>query len=267
MDQLTTAQSKSRFRPVNISAAGLPGGPLPVQSVAQDPTARPAVIRTVVGSGGNEQGATVRLLRQDETSQPKPRMLPEQRLEKYVEKLRATKRPCPDDSNEISCASEIQAAHRASSVVTWSPPQASRAINLSEALLTQADAKHYAHSGHTAAVPHLQGWPDEQEGDVEAKVEAQLEQATALDEQLRQLELRIEKLRVKEDVETNSAAQAAREQEKPKACSNKAFSSMLSRSTNRAMKQLNQQRPMSWLARRCFPPLLSSASKHNSRSR
>ena len=213
MDQLTTTQSKSRFRPVNISAAGLPGGPLPVQSVAQDPTARPAVIRTVVGSGGNEQGATVRLLRQDETSQPKPRMLPEQRLEKYVEKLRATKRPCPDDSNEISCASEIQAAHRASSVVTWSTPQASRAINLSEALLTQADAKHYAHSGHTAAVPHLQGWPDEQEGDVEAKVEAQLEQATALDEQLRQLELRIEKLRVKEDVETNSAAQAAREQE------------------------------------------------------
>ena len=126
MDQLTTTQSKLRFRPVNISAAGLPGGPLPVRSVTQDPTARPAIIRTVVDSEGNEPGATVRLLRQDETSQPKPRILPEQRLEKYVQKLRAPKRSRPDVSDEFS------------SIVTWSTPQASRAINLSEAVLTKS---------------------------------------------------------------------------------------------------------------------------------
>ena len=114
MDQLTTTQSKLRFRPVNISAAGLPGGPLPVRSVSQDPTARPAIIRTVVDTSGDEQVATVRLLRQDEVSQPKPRMLPEQRLEKYVEKLRATKRTPPDVSN----------VHGDPSIVTWSTPQA-----------------------------------------------------------------------------------------------------------------------------------------------
>ena len=39
----------------------------------------------------------------------------------------------------------------------------------------------------------LQGWPGEQEVAVEAKVEAQLEQAT------QQLKLRIEKLRAKEE--------------------------------------------------------------------
>ena len=201
MDQLTTTQSKSRFRPVNISAAGLPGGPLPVRSVTQDPTARPAIIRTVVDSEGNEPGATVRLLRQDETSQPKPRILPEQRLEKYVQKLRAPKRSRPDVSDEFS------------SIVTWSTPQASRAINLSEAVLTKSDAKHYAHSAHTNADPYLQGWPDEQEIATEANVEAQLEQATALDQQLRQLELRIEKLRVKEEESKNLAARSVREKE------------------------------------------------------
>ena len=201
MDQLTTTQSKSRFRPVNISAAGLPGGPLPVRSVTQDPTARPAIIRTVVDSEGNEPGATVRLLRQDETSQPKPRILPEQRLEKYVQKLRAPKRSRPDVSDEFS------------SIVTWSTPQASRAINLSEAVLTKSDAKHYAHSAHTNADPYLQGWPDEQEIATEANVEAQLEQATALDQQLRQLELRIEKLRVKEEESKNLVARSVREKE------------------------------------------------------
>lgn len=201
MDQLTTTQSKSRFRPVNISAAGLPGGPLPVRSVTQDPTARPAIIRTVVDSEGNEPGATVRLLRQDETSQPKPRILPEQRLEKYVQKLRAPERSRPDVSDEFS------------SIVTWSTPQASRAINLSEAVLTKSDAKHYAHSAHTNADPYLQGWPDEQEIATEANVEAQLEQATALDQQLRQLELRIEKLRVKEEESKNLAARSVREKE------------------------------------------------------
>ena len=201
MDQLTTTQSKLRFRPVNISAAGLPGGPLPVRSVTQDPTARPAIIRTVVDSEGNEPGATVRLLRQDETSQPKPRILPEQRLEKYVQKLRAPKRSRPDVSDEFS------------SIVTWSTPQASRAINLSEAVLTKSDAKHYAHSAHTNADPYLQGWPDEQEIATEANVEAQLEQATALDQQLRQLELRIEKLRVKEEESKNLAARSVREKE------------------------------------------------------
>ena len=213
MDQLTTTQSKLRFRPVNISAAGLPGGPLPVRSIAQDPTARPAVIRTVVDSSDGEGGATVRLLRQDETSQPQPRILPEQRLEKYVQKLRATKRSHPDVSEEISCVSEIQAVHRDSSIANWKTPQASRAISLTEAVLTKADAKYYAHPSHTTAAPYLQGWPDEQEVAVEAKVEAQLEQATALDQQLRQLELRIEKLRDKEEEETKLAAQSAREKE------------------------------------------------------
>ena len=221
MDQLTTTQSKSHFRPVNISAAGLPGGPLPVRSVAQNPTARPAIIRTVVDSEGNEQVAIARLLRQDEVSQPKPRMLPEQRLEKYVQKLRATKRSRPDASIDPSAVSKIQAAHPRSPIVTWSTPQASRAIDLSEAVLSEAvmaeldksATKHYMHPAHATASPYLQDWPDEQEVAVEAKVEAQLEQATALDEQLRQLELRIEKLRAKEEGETNSAEQATREKE------------------------------------------------------
>ena len=203
MDQLTTTQSKLRFRPVNISAAGLPGGPLPVRSVSQDPTARPAIIRTVVDTSGDEQVATVRLLRQDEVSQPKPRMLPEQRLEKYVEKLRATKRTPPDVSN----------VHGDPSIVTWSTPQAKRAINLSEAALIKPDAKHYAHPAHRAAAPFGQGWPDEQEVATKAKVETQLEQATALDQQLRQLELRIEKLRIKEQAATELAAETAREKE------------------------------------------------------
>ena len=213
MDQLTTTQSKSRFRPVNISAAGLPGGPLPVRSVTQDPTARPAVIRTVVDSEGSESGATVRLLRQDETSQPKPRILPEQRLEKYVQKLRATKRPRPDVSETLSYESQIEAVHRDSSIVTWSTPQASRAINLSDAVLTKSDPQHFAHPAHVTAAPHLQGWPDEQETATNEKVEAQLEQATALDQQLRQLELRIENLRVKGEAVTNLAARSAREKE------------------------------------------------------
>ena len=213
MDQLTTTQSKSRFRPVNISAAGLPGGPLPVRSVTQDPTARPAVIRTVVNSEGSEPGATVQLLRQDEMSQPKPRMLPEQRLEKYVQKLRATKHSRPDVSETLSCESQIEAAHRDSSIVTWSTPQASRAINLSDAVLTKSDPQHFAHPAHVTAAPHLQGWPDQQETATNEKVEAQLEQATALDQQLRQLELRIENLRVKEEVVTNLAARSAREKE------------------------------------------------------
>ena len=61
--------------------------------------------------------------------------------------------------------------------------------------------------------PYLQGWPDEQEIATEANVEAQLEQATALDQQLRQLELRIEKLRVKEEESKNLAARSVREKE------------------------------------------------------
>ena len=192
---------KITFSPGKYLCCGSPGWSVAGSISHSRPDRSPRDIRTVVDSEGNEPGATVRLLRQDETSQPKPRILPEQRLEKYVQKLRAPERSRPDVSDEFS------------SIVTWSTPQASRAINLSEAVLTKSDAKHYAHSAHTNADPYLQGWPDEQEIATEANVEAQLEQATALDQQLRQLELRIEKLRVKEEESKNLAARSVREKE------------------------------------------------------
>ena len=199
MNQSTITPSKSRFRPIKLVAAGIPGGPLPANSVAQSPSARPAIIRTVVGSENNGQPATVRLMRQDEMSLPKPRMLSEERLERYVQNLRAseTKNAAVDQSS-IS-----------NSIVTWSTPQASRALNLSEATLIRPQATHHAHSAHTDPEPHLRTWPKEAEA--AAAVEAQLEQASQLDEQLNQLELRIDQLKSKEAA-ISAVEQSAREQ-------------------------------------------------------
>lgn len=221
MNQSTTTQSKSRFRPVKVATDGLPGGPLPTQataqSVAQNPAARPAIIRKVVDPGTGGQIARVVLARQDEMSQPSPRMLSEERLQRYVQSLKAqeaSKLNTPTDQAQFS-----------DSVVTWTTPQVRQAISSSETTLIRPKTIHHAHPAHSAPEPTLRGWPEEAEiesvevasvevASVEAalEAEAQLEQAVEIDEKLRQLEQRIEQLRSKE-VSKPEADRLIREQE------------------------------------------------------
>ena len=218
MDQLTPTQSKSRFRPVKVTAAGLPAGPLPDRSVSQDPVAKPAIIRAVDGDG------KARLVRQDEVSHSRPRMLPEQRLERYVQNWRASnslKRSAqqPILQKPSHSAGSIESSNTAeglkagqqqnsSPIVTWTTPQASRAIDLSEVSLIRPNPIRQVHSAHSAPEPHLREWPEESEA--AAEVEAPLEQTAKLDEQLRRLEMRIENLRSKEAA-TTEAGQSDRE--------------------------------------------------------
>ena len=201
MNQSTTTQSKTRFRPVKITADGLPGGPLPTQSIAQNPAARPAIIRTVVSTGTAGEPAKVVLARQDELSQPAPRMLSEERLQRYVQNLQAS--PAADseasDNNQAS-----------DSVVTWTTPQINQAINLSEATSIEPKIIYHTHAAHPDPEPHLLGWPKEAE--VEPDVDVQLEQATKIDAQLKQLELRIDKLR-SEATQKADSERSIREQE------------------------------------------------------
>ena len=126
MNQSTTTQLKSRFRPIKVAASDLPAGPLPDQAVRKDSRVKPAIIRTVGGSGDGERGAKVRLVRQDEVSHPKPRMLPEQRLDRYVQNLRAPKAPqhsgqqaAPTKQNQT-----VRQPKGALPVVTWITPKA-----------------------------------------------------------------------------------------------------------------------------------------------
>ena len=229
MNQSTTTQSKSRFRPVKVASDGLPGGPLPAQSVAQSPTARPAIIRTVMSPGTGTQPAKVVLTRQDEMSQPTtPRMLSEERLERYVQSLKAgtpdQAAPQPlvdpqpmqsDTSIEIPTVSMPDENRFSNSVGTWTTPQASRAINLSEATLIRPNTVRRYHAAHPDPEPHLQGWPEEAEvaaDEVTPELDTQLEQAAKIDEQLKQLELRIGQLRSKEAAKTD-AEHSIREQE------------------------------------------------------
>ena len=235
MNQSTTTQTKSRYRPVKVTADGLPGGPLPAQSVANNPAARPAIIRTIVSPGSKGQPAKVVLARQDEMSQPTPRMLPAERLQRYVQELTVPDSPQPDAAATPSIEPPVVDSGASgqnqfsNSIVTWSTPQASRAINLSEASLIQPVAIHPAHSDPK---PHLQGWPDEAEvaaeieqvtpNEVSSKevsskeaasgAEDQLDQASKIDEQLRQLELRIGQLRSQEAAKSEYE-KSAREQE------------------------------------------------------
>ena len=210
MNQSTTTQLKSRFRPVKVVASDLPAGPLPDQAVRQDSRVKPAIIRTVGGSGDGERGAKVRLVRQDEVSHPKPRMLPEQRLDRYVQNLRAPKAPqhsgqqaAPTKQNQT-----VRQPKGALPVVTWITPKADRSISLSEASLIKPKVIHQLHSAHSDSQPHLQEWPEEQEATNEG--EARLRQTTELDEQLRQLEMRIESLKSNE-VASTTADRSARE--------------------------------------------------------
>ena len=215
MNQSTTTQSKSRFRPVKVTTAdGLPGGPLPAKSVMQNPNARPAIIRAVVTPGNIDQPAKVVLARQDEMSQPTPSLLSEQRLQRYVESLETPQATTPESQEQ-----------RSDSVVTWATPQVRQAIKMSEATLIRPKATHHTHLAHPAPEPYLQGWPvemptDNNEGtsaestssESTSDVGSQLEQAVEIDDQLRQLELRIEKLKSKEVAKSNYA-QSFREKE------------------------------------------------------
>ena len=145
MNQSTTTQTKSRFRPVKVATDGLPGGPLPAQSVAQNPAARPAIIRAVVGPGTDGQPAKVMLVRQDEKSQPTPRMLSEERLQRYVQKLKVPDAPAPQNIDPQPSQDQFS-----DSVVTWTTPQVRRAINSSEANLIQPKTIYHTHAAHSA---------------------------------------------------------------------------------------------------------------------
>ena len=231
MNQSTTTQSKSRFRPVKVAANGLPGGPLsadvPTQRPVQHPSPRPAIIRKVVNPGFGSQPAKVVLTRQDEMSQPKPRMMPQERLQQYVQSLEASSTseqvaplrvvaPEPlQSTSEIEIpAVDMGMADRdqfSNSFVTWTNPQARQAINLSEATLIRPKVKYHSHPAHSNPKPHLQGWPEK----TAPNVDAQLERATEIDEQLKQLELRIEKLSEKEaakEAAKSESEQSIREQ-------------------------------------------------------
>ena len=212
MNQSTTTQSKSRFRPVKVATDGLPGGPLSAQNALQAPAARPAIIRAVVGTGTDGQPGKVVLARQDEMSQPSPRTVFEERLERYVQKIQASEQqqphtPEPQSVNPPAVRSaEIPAINLgtsnqdtlADSVVTWTTPQVRQAINLSEASLIQPKTIRHTHSAHSAPKPHLRGWPEEVEAPAEDEasniVNAQLQRAVEIDEQLNQIESRIENL-------------------------------------------------------------------------
>ena len=216
MNQSTTTQSKSRVRPVKGAADGLPGGPLPTQSITQNPAARPAIIRAVVGLRTDGQPAEVVLARQDEMSQPTPRMLSEERLQRYVQGLTAsesTQAMASQDSTEIPAA-ELATSDQdqlSNSVVTWTTPQISEVIDLPEATLIQPKIIHHAHRAHPAPEPYLQNWPEESEA-VPA-VDTQLEQAVEIDEQLKQLELRIDKLSKEASKSKSESDRSIREQE------------------------------------------------------
>ena len=191
---------------------------------AQNTTARPAIIRAVVSSkGSGEQPAKVVLTRQDEMSQPTPRMLSEERLQRYVQSLQATGTPGQAGPQSVhpnaNAAFNTQAPDQnqfSSSLVTWSTPQASHAINLSEATLIRPNSVHRSHLAHPDPEPHLRGWPEETElasaADATPDVDTQLEKASKIDDQLKQLELRISQLRSKEIAKSESE-QSIREQE------------------------------------------------------
>jgi len=213
MNQSTTTQSKSRFRPVKVATDGLPGGPLPatVQSVVQNPIARPAIIRKVVEPGTGGRIARVVLARQDEMSQPTPRMLSEERLQRYVQSLKVP------EASKVN--TPIDQAQFSDSVVTWTTPKVRQAINSSEATLIRPKTIHHAHPAHSAPEPQLRGWPEETKiesvevssVEVALEAEAQLEQAVKIDEKLRQLERRIDQLKSK-GLEKSAADRSVREQ-------------------------------------------------------
>ena len=143
-------------------------------------------------------------------------MRPQERLRLYVESLENLDTTAPpitepqpvqsNNSNDIPAVEPGMSAQEqfSDSVVTWTTPQVRQAINLSEANLIQPKTIHHTHPAHSGPKPHLRGWPEE--------AEAQLEQAVEIDEKIKQIELKIDELRSKEEAKS-SFEQTIREQE------------------------------------------------------